>query len=262
MACSSLKHGLLTLPKGAGGARPPLVVMPHGGPFGVRDTWEFDTESQLLAAHGFAVLRVNFRGSGGYGREFQLKGYRQFGGTMQADLADGVRAAIADGHVDGARVCLYGVSYGAYAAIMGPVRDPGLYKCAAGHVGVYDLVSAAGGDGKTRLSATKAWSRDAIGTDPAALEAASPTSLAAQVEVPVFLAAAGRDETLDSKRHSERLRDALTAAGNAPDWLDFPGEGHGYADPAHQREYYQRLLAFLGKHLGPVAAPAAAAATP
>ena len=242
-------QALLTLPKSLpAGAKAPLVVMPHGGPFGVADRWEFDTESQLLAAHGFAVLRVNFRGSANYGREFQLKGYKQWGGTMQSDLADATREVIARGLVERERVCIYGASYGGYAALMGPVRDAGLYKCAAGYVGVYDLPLAARGDGNTRLMMTKAWMADALGTDRAALEAASPTLLAAQVKVPVFLAAAGLDETVD-KRHSEQMRAALTAAGNAPDWLMFEGEGHGYYTVEHEREFYTRLVAFLDKHL-------------
>jgi dipeptidyl aminopeptidase/acylaminoacyl peptidase len=258
-------QALLTLPKSpAGGAKPPLVVLPHGGPYGEMDGWSFDGETQLLAAHGFAVLRVNFRGSGGYGRDFELAGYQQLGGAMQDDITDATRAAIADGHVDGNRVCIYGEGVGAYAAMMGPAREPGLYKCAAGYVGVYDLVELSKGDNKTRLQMQKKWTVQVLGTDEARLKATSPTLLAAQIKVPVFLAGGGRDETFDHHRHSVPMRNALTAAGNAPKWLYFPGEGHGYANIEHQRQYYRELIAFLNENFGlPVtAAPPAPATTP
>jgi dipeptidyl aminopeptidase/acylaminoacyl peptidase len=244
------EQALLTLPKGV--AKPPLVVVPHAGPFGVFDTWEADADDadvQLLAAHGFAVLRVNFRGSGGYGREFETSGHRQWGGTMQDDVTDATRAAIAQGLVDGGRVCIYGFGYGGYAAMMGPVRAPGLFKCAAGYVGKYDLVATARGDNKTRWAIDKQLDAQQIGTDPAALAAASPVELAAQVKVPVLLAAAGRDETV-APQQSERMRDALAAAGNPPDWLLIESEGHGYYTIEHQREFYTRLIAFLNKHIG------------
>jgi dipeptidyl aminopeptidase/acylaminoacyl peptidase len=244
------EQALLTLPKGV--AKPPLVVMPHGGPFGIEDLWEADAEdpdAQVLAAHGFAVLRVNFRGSGGFGREFQLKGHRQWGGTMQDDLTDATQAAIAQGLVDGGRVCVYGASYGGYAALMAPVRAPGMYKCVVGYVGAYDLVATARGDNKTRWAISKQLVADSLGTDAAVLAAASPVQLAAQVKVPVMLAAAGRDETV-AKEQSEHMRDALAAAGNPPDWLMFESEGHGYYTIEHRREFYARLIAFLNKHIG------------
>ncbi len=70
-------HGYVTRPAGDGPH--PLVVMPHGGPHGIRDWWEFDPEVQLLANRGYAVLQVNFRGSGGYGRDFEAAGYGEWG---------------------------------------------------------------------------------------------------------------------------------------------------------------------------------------
>jgi dipeptidyl aminopeptidase/acylaminoacyl peptidase len=62
--------GYLTLPELIAGSEPPLVVIPHGDPHGVRDYWDYDSEVQLLANRGYAVLQINFRGSGGYGDAF------------------------------------------------------------------------------------------------------------------------------------------------------------------------------------------------
>ncbi|HST46019.1 MAG TPA: prolyl oligopeptidase family serine peptidase, partial [Luteimonas sp.] len=99
-------HGFLTIPAGSNGKGLPLVVMPHGGPFYVHDAWGFDTQGQILAAAGYAVLQVNFRGSSNYGRAFTQAGARQWGGTMQDDLTDATRWAIREGHADASRICI------------------------------------------------------------------------------------------------------------------------------------------------------------
>src|SRR5690606_1391046 len=111
-------HGFVTIPAGTSGRGLPMVVLPHGGPYGVFDTWGFDTEAQMLAEAGYAVLQVNFRGSGNHGRAFEHAGARQWGGTMQDDVTDATRWAIAEGIADASRICIYGSSYGAYAALM------------------------------------------------------------------------------------------------------------------------------------------------
>src|SRR5690606_3800457 len=97
-------HGFMTLPAGSDGQSLPMVVMPHGGPFGVFDSWGFNAEAQLLAAAGYAVLQVNFRGSGNHGRAFRQAGARQWGGAMQDDITDATRWAIAQGHADPQRI--------------------------------------------------------------------------------------------------------------------------------------------------------------
>src|SRR5690606_8565168 len=107
-------HGYLTLPKGKGETKLPMVVHPHGGPFGIQDTWGFDTSAQLLADAGYAVLQLNFRGSGGYGQPFISAGKREWGKAMQDDLTDATRWAIQQGIADAGRICIYGASYGAY----------------------------------------------------------------------------------------------------------------------------------------------------
>src|SRR5690606_2629455 len=163
-----------------------------GGPFGIFDRWGFDRDAQLLAASGYAVLQVNFRGSGNYGRAFKQAGGQQWGRAMQDDVTDATLWAITQGHADPERICIYGASYGAYAALMGVVREPGLYRCAIGYVGVYDLPRMVKDDlGRSRSTAT--WLRDWVGSDTAALEAVSPTTRASAIGVPVFLAAGGED---------------------------------------------------------------------
>ncbi|MGO1069161.1 alpha/beta hydrolase family protein [Lysobacter sp. CA199] len=241
-------HGLLTTPKDSSGKSLPLVVMPHGGPYGIEDRWQFDDVAQLLAAAGYAVLQVNFRGSGGYGEAFEQAGRREWGGKMQDDVTDATRWAVEQGIADPSRICIYGASYGAYAALMGAAREPSLYKCAAGYVGVYDLpLMHTTGDIQRRGSG-ETYLRDWIGT-PQALENVSPARLASRIKAPVFLAAGGEDERAPQV-HSERMEKALREAGVPVETLYYKTEGHGFYEEAHKREFYSRLLAFLSRSLG------------
>ncbi|MET0814439.1 MAG: prolyl oligopeptidase family serine peptidase, partial [Pseudoxanthomonas sp.] len=239
-------HGYLTLP--AGKEQPlPMVVLPHGGPFGIFDEWKFDDDSQMLADAGYAVLRLNYRGSGNYGRDYYQAGARQWGRTMQDDLTDATRWAIAQRIADPARICIYGASYGGYAALMGAAREPSLYACAVGYVGVYDLEKMHKDD--TRHSRSwKSWTNDWLG-ERDALGEVSPVNLAADIKAPVFLAAGGQDERAPVE-HTRKMEKALQKAGVPVESLYFPSEGHGFFTEPHRREYYTRLLAFPSKTLG------------
>ena len=240
-------HGYLTRPVGSQ-APLPLVVMPHGGPIGIFDRWEVDDEAQMLARAGYAVLRLNFRGSGNYGRAHMHAAAREWGRAMQDDLTDATRWAIERKIADPQRICLYGASYGGYAALMGVAKEPSLYRCAAGYVGVYDLELM-----HRQKSRSAKWignfMNDWVGDDRAALAGISPTTLAAQIRVPVFLAAGGKDE-IAPQAHSERMEKALKAAGVPVETLYVRTEGHGFYTEANQRTYYTRLLDFLSRHLG------------
>lgn len=241
-------HGFLTTPRGSEGSGLPMVVLPHGGPFGVFDDGTYDRESQLLAAAGYAVLQLNFRGSGNYGRAYEQAGARQWGGTMQDDLTDATRWAIDQGIADRSKICIYGASYGGYAALMGVARESALYQCAAGYVGVYDLpMMHARGDIQEQRSGVT-YLREWLGT-PEKLREVSPVNLAASIKVPVFLAAGGEDERAPIQ-HTQRMEAALKKAGVPVESLYYPREGHGFYVDANRREYYTRLLAFLSRHLG------------
>jgi len=240
-------HGYLTEPLTTANRPRPMVLLPHGGPFTVFDQWRFDDDTQLLAAAGYAVLRVNYRGSGNYGRAYTDAGSREWGARMQDDLADATQWAVKEGIADRDRICIYGASYGGYAALMGVARDPALYRCAAGYVGVYDLelmhrdTSQGSGSGRT-------WATDWLG-DRRELGASSPVNLADRINVPVFLAAGGKDERAPIE-HSKRMERALKRAGVPVETLYYPNEGHGFYTEPHRREYYARLLGFLSQHLG------------
>jgi dipeptidyl aminopeptidase/acylaminoacyl peptidase len=240
-------HGYLTRPRGASEGRLPLVVLPHGGPFGVFNTWSFSDEVQLLARAGYAVLQVNFRGSGNRGRAFYQAGARQWGLAMQDDVTDATRWAIEQGIADPERICIYGASYGAYAALVGAAREPDLYQCAAGYVGVYDLQRMYRDDSRKGKSSVT-WLNDWLG-DEDSLAGRSATDMADRIKVPVFLAAGGEDEVAPVE-HTEAMAAALQRAEVPVETLIYPTEGHGFYDEQRRIEYYTRLLDFLARHLG------------
>lgn len=249
-------HGFLTVPQGQPARALPMVVVPHGGPIGVLDDGTYSTETQMLAAAGYAVLQVNFRGSAGYGRAHMQAARKQWGAAMQDDVTDATRWAIEQGIADRDRICIYGASYGAYAAMMGPVREPGLYRCAAGYVGIYDLpLMYARGDIQSDESGLL-YLREWLGR-PKDIGAQSPVNLAAQVGVPVLLAA-GREDQRAPVVHTERMEAALKQAGSPVQALYYKNEGHGLYNPANQRDYYRHLLAFLSRSLGGATAQATA----
>jgi dipeptidyl aminopeptidase/acylaminoacyl peptidase len=250
-------HGYLTLPVGTGDKQLPMVVVPHGGPFGLRETWSFDDDAQLLAKAGYAVLQLDFRGSGGHGRAFKQAGAREWGGRMQDDVTDATRWAIAQQIADPQRICIYGASYGAYAALMGAAREPALYKCAAGYVGVYDLPLMLS-NGENPSDSGKAWARQWVG-DPATLVQVSPVNLAAGIKAPIFLAAGGQDHVAPIE-HSQRMEKALRTAGIPVDTDYVRTEGHGFFVQEHEVEFYTRLLAFLDRNIGAGAATTTTAA--
>lgn len=239
-------RGFLTVPRGAARKALPMVVLPHGGPFGIQDVWGYEDEVQLFASQGYAVLQVNFRGSGGFGDAFVDAGARQWGRRMQDDLTDATHWAIAEGIADASRICMVGSSYGAYASMMGAVREPSLYRCAAGNIGVYDLEMWRRNSDVGETRSGRVYIEEFVGVDD--LDDVSPVKQAATIRIPVFLAAGGMDERTP-KAHTEAMARALTAAGNTPEVVIYPTEGHGYYAPENRRDYYTRLLTFLAKHL-------------
>jgi len=240
-------HGYLTVPPGEEPTALPMIVLPHGGPYAVSDQWGFDTEAQMLAARGYAVLQINFRGSGGYGRQHMNAGTQEWGKAMQDDLTDATRWAISEGHADAERICIYGASYGGYAALMGAAKEPELFQCAVGYIGVYDLpLMHRRGDIQTRRSG-RTYLDEALGNQD--LASVSPVNLAARIKAPVFLAAGGEDQRAPVD-HTEAMEKALKKAGVPVQTLIYPDEGHGFFVEEHRREFYQRLLAFFDEHIG------------
>lgn len=239
-------RGYVTRPAGVGPY--PLVVLPHGGPYAVRDWWEFDPEVQLLASRGYAVLQVNFRGSGYVSMDFAQAGYREWGGKMQDDVTDATRWAIEQKIAPAERICIYGTSFGGYAALMGAVREPDLYRCAIGYAGVYDLELLLQSGDLPDSNAGKAYLERALGSDVATLRARSPVYNAQNIRAQVLLIHGTEDGRADFE-HAKRMRAALEKNQKKVEWLALAREGHGIYDEETRREVYERILQFLDANL-------------
>ncbi len=253
-------EGILTLPRGRSEKHMPMVLLPHGGPHGVNDNWFFDSpdgwDAQMLASRGYLVLQVNYRGSDGRGPTFTQAGYRKWGTRIQQDLIDGVKWTIAKGYTDPQRICVYGASFGGYSALMSVIRAPGLFKCAIGYDGVYDLKMLYGKGDIHQTLYGRNYLATVIGHDDKELTANSPAELAAKIKVPVFLIH-GADDNRAPLAGAEEMRAALKNVGNPPEWMVKSGEGHGFYDEHNNIERMQRMLAFLKKYIGPGAPPMA-----
>ncbi len=242
--------GFMTLPPGVSSpAGLPMVLLPHGGPHAPGDAWAFDTDAQFLASRGYLVLQVNYRGSQGRGRAFEEAGYLKWGTRIQDDLIDGVRWAIAQGHADPARICVYGASFGAYSAMMTSARAPGLFRCAAGFAGIYDLRMMYSKGDIRRTEWGRNYLQRVIGRSDEELAANSPTALAGRITVPVLLIH-GEEDQRAPLAQAVAMRKALESAGRPPEYLAVPKEGHGFFKDENNVVRLGRLEAFLARHLG------------
>lgn len=243
-------YAYLTLPQGSNGKNLPLIVNPHGGPIGPRDYWRYSGETQLLASRGYAVLQINFRGSGGYGKGFQDSGHKQWADGIQNDIIDATHWAISNGYVDKDRICIYGGSFGGYSSLMAPIRAPGMFKCAFGYVGVYDVdMLFKKGDIPQRESGLR-YLRRTHGTDVAEWNKVSPARRAGEIKIPVFLAAGARDVRAVPEQ-TELMAKALTDAGNPPEGMIIQsGEMHGFYGVPARVNLYTKMLDFFSRHIG------------
>ncbi|NRR29200.1 S9 family peptidase [Oxalobacteraceae bacterium] len=246
----------LTLPKGQD-RKLPMVVLVHGGPFVRGRSWRWDPEAQFLASRGYAVLEPEFRGSAGFGWDHQRAGLKQLGLSMQDDLADGTRWAVAQGYADPARVCIAGASYGGYATLMGLIKDPELYRCGIDWLGVTDIPLLYTGSWRytSDLSDdTKRYSMPATFGDPvkdaAQLKATSPLLLADKLKQPLLMAYGGADERVPL-HHGIKFRDAIRPYNKQVEWVEYPEEGHGWSLPATRIDFWSRVEKFLARYNGP-----------
>ncbi len=250
---------LLTLPPGAG-KNLPLVVLVHGGPFVRGNHWGWDPQVQFLASRGYAVLEPDFRGSLGYGMSHYRAGWKQWGLAMQDDIADGARWAIAQGTVDPKRICIAGASYGGYAALMGLVKDPDLYKCAVNWAGATDINLLYDGHWSFDSDLGEDWKLQGMPVlvgdqvkDAAQLKATSPIQQAARITQPLLLAYGAVDRRVPLY-HGNQFRDAVAKHNKQVEWIVYQDEGHGWTRPQNRFNFWKRVESFLGRHIGPGAA--------
>jgi dipeptidyl aminopeptidase/acylaminoacyl peptidase len=243
----------VTRPPGqAGKTEPaPMVVLVHGGPWARAAGWQWEAQSQFLASRGYVVVEPEFRSSTGYGTKLFRAGWKQWGLSMQDDVADAARWAIAQGLADPKRMCVAGASYGGYATLMGLIRDPTLFRCGVQWVGVSDLDLLFSTNWQINHAAADFGLPELVGDrekDATQFAATSPLKLAAQLKQPLLMAYGGLDATVDLA-HGTKMRNALRPHNPNVEWIEYADEGHDWMLEANNIDFWNRVERFLDRHL-------------
>jgi len=240
-------HGYITKSKIGKSSDSPTIVHPHGGPEGIRDFWGFDHRSQMLASEGFNVLQINFRGSGGYGLKHERYIRANWDGVLN-DLFDGMEFLHKKGEINKFNSCIYGGSYGGYAATQAAIMRPDLFKCSVSDVGVYDLPGLfVDGDiqgsrgGKPQLAIR-------LGKDVENQKRMSPHYNAEKLKVPFYIIH-GKQDVRAPYKHAVKFSKKLNKLGFEHKTLFIAKEGHGYSNEQVRYESNLELIKFFKKHL-------------
>lgn len=242
-------HGYLTIPKKSNGKNLPVVVNPHGGPW-ARDVWGYNPQVQFLADRGYAVLQMNFRGSTGYGRKFWESSFKKWGLEMQDDITDGVNWLIKEGIADKNRVAIYGGSYGGYATLAGLAFTPDLYRCGIDYVGVSNIFTLMETVPPYWMPMREKF-YEMIGhpeKEKDLITKASPLFSADKIKAPLFVVQGAKDPRV-KKSESDQIVEALKKRGVDVPYLVKENEGHGFRNEENKIEFYQKMEAFLDKHM-------------
>ena len=241
--------GYLSVPVGVEAKNLPTVILPHGGPW-LRDVWGFNKDVQFLTNRGYAVLQMNYRGSKGYGKEFYEAGFKEWGAKMQDDITDGTEWLIRQGIADKKKIAIYGYSYGGYAALMGVIKNPNLYKCGVSNCGLINLVSFVN-------SVPEYWAPfkdmlyQIIGnpkTDSLKLVNASPFHNIQKIKVPLLIAQGANDPKVNINEVNVFVNKMKEAKLDVK-YIVKNDEGHGFENENNRFDFYRELEKFLVKNI-------------
>ncbi|MEM9981865.1 MAG: S9 family peptidase, partial [Bacteroidota bacterium] len=246
-------YGYLTVPNEAkAGKKVPLIVNPHGGPYGPRDYWGFNPETQLFASRGYATLQVNYRGSGGYGKEFYLAGSKQIGRKMLDDLEDGVAYVKTFNMIDEDRIAIYGGSYGGLATLGSLVKTPDLYVCGVDYVGVSNLFTffkSFPPYWKPYLGQVyEQWYDENDAKDIEIMKQVSPALNVDKITKPLFVVQGANDPRVNINESDQIVKNLRDRGFEVPYMVKY-NEGHGFGHEENRIELYQTMMGFFAKHL-------------
>ncbi len=244
----------VTLP-GAGPKKMlPTVVLMGETQWSRNGSWGWNDEVQFLASRGYLVLRPDPRGVDGFGRAHREAGARQWGRAIQDDIADAVKWSVQQGYTDPARVCIAGAGYGGYAAMMGLLRDPQVFKCGISWSGITDI-GIMFKNGWEGLAANRATTelRAMVGDpklDAAQFNDASPLQNAARIHQPVLLAY-GKEDQRVSHSDGYKFYEKLSATNPGVEWLSYSPGVSDWKTQANRIDLWRHIEAFLGHNIGP-----------
>ncbi len=239
-------EGVLTYPLDyQTGKRVPMILSIHGGPYGA-NTAAFNTRSQIFAAHGYAVLAPNPRGSTGYGEKFEKANVADWGGKDFGDLMAGVDAMIDRGIADKDKLVVMGGSYGGFMTFW-TITQTNRFKAAIGHAGISDWYSMYGQTdipGLIGYGLGEPWKATATPT----LRKYSPVTYVDRVKTPIMITHGEQDRRVPIQQAEEYYR-ALKGVGDEVIFVRYPREGHGITEPNHQIDLVDRQIAWFAEHL-------------
>lgn len=246
-------YGYITLPKAAlDGKKIPMIVMPHGGPQGVRDSWGFNPENQLFASRGYATLNINFRISGGYGKEFMTAGFKQIGRKAMDDVEDGIAYVLKQGWINENKIAIFGASHGGYAVLRGMTKTPDLYACGADYVGVSNLNTFMNTIPayweKYREFLHKSWYNPNIPEEKAIMDEISPALHTDLIKKPLFVIQGANDPRVNIDE-ADQIVEKLRARNIDVPYMVKYDEGHGFYKEENRIEMYKTLMGFFAMHL-------------
>jgi dipeptidyl aminopeptidase/acylaminoacyl peptidase len=242
----------LSLPHGLEAKNPPLLVVPHGGPW-ARDDWGYSSFAQFFANRGYAVFTPNFRGSTGFGKKFLNAGNGAWGREMQDDITWGVKHLVEAGIADPKRVGILGGSYGGYATLAGVAFTPDLYAAAVDIVGpsnlntMLDSIPPYWEAGRKLLYARMADPQTPEGQQW--LNERSPLFSAEKIRTPLLVVQGANDPRVN-RAEAEQIVIALRDRGFDVEYILAPDEGHGFARPVNNMAMFMAAEKFLAAHLG------------
>ncbi len=244
-------HGYLTLPLGTKTKNLRCVILPHQGP-SQRNVWGFSPEVQFLANRGYAVLQMNYRGSTGYGKEFENAGFKQWGAKMQNDIFDGVMWLIKEGIANPKQIGVFGYGFGGYSALNQVINHPNTYKCAASYSGYINLFTYIKGF-PAYFKPYKLMLNEMIGdpeTDIDYLRSASPVFQIEKIKTPILIAQGGKDSKVNVNETNQFVKE-LRKRNIAVNYILNENETQLFKNVDNKLTFYKQLADFLDRHLKP-----------
>ena len=236
--------GFLTRPRDApSGTKLPTILRIHGGPVS-QFSASFDLEWQMLAAHGYAVVAANPRGSSGRGRDFSRAIWADWGNKDYEDVIAAVDHVVKSGVADPDRLGVGGWSYGGILTNY-VITKTTRFKAAISGASEVNYLANYGHDHYLREWEAELglpWERTDLWIS------LSPYFKATKVKTPTLILC-GQEDWNVPLINSEQLYQALRRLGVPTELVIYPGQGHGIERPSYQKDRYERYLAWYGKYL-------------
>jgi dipeptidyl aminopeptidase/acylaminoacyl peptidase len=224
------------------------IVYIHGGPTS-QTMNSFNRFIQYASDQGYMVLAPNYRGSTGYGKEFQQANLFDMGGGDLKDVLAGVDWIKQTGHLDPKKIAVMGGSYGGYLSMMSVTKSPEVWAAGVPIVPFVNWFTEIENEDPVLQQSDLATMGDVV-TNKALYEDRSPINFIDQIKAPLLLLAGGHDPRCP-KSETQQVVDAITKRGGTVDYKIYENEGHGFARVENQIDAYKRVADFLLAHVPP-----------